>query len=421
MARELSRQALGHVLEGVAQVHAGEVRMAEGLIELARHYSVTQDMLGIHLVEKAMPFGGLGTPELSEFLALEVGAALGLSETAAAHVLRSVLNLHYRHPRLWDAFRAGKIRRWEADKLTELCADLSPEAADWVDRRVALKVGSVSFAHLRKLTAGWTAQADPALAAAKEEAHRRSREVHLYDHAHGSSTIIGRIATTDAQALERAIQEIAHRLAEAGDERGYDQRRAAALGLLAEPAQAALWLTGEQLETPAIKRRSIVYVHLAANTLVDPCSGVARIEGLGPLTTETLPEFLRGTHITVRPVLDVVSLASTDRYEIPDQIRDAVHLRHPVEIFPFSARESRGLDLDHTRPYRQGDRGQTGVHNLGPLSRRAHRAKTMGAWKLTRLGTHCFGWISPLGLEYHAGPAGTHLIPVETHHITGPP
>lgn len=410
-ARTRSRDALEEVRDGVAMMRAAEVKTAQGLVELARHYQVEQDQVIEHLADMTMPFGGHGHPEVSEFLKLEVGAALGLSESAAGHMLLSVLTLRYRHPRLWEAFCQGRIRRWEADRLTTMCADLSPMAVDWVDERICQKVGLVSFTRLRRLVKGLVAQADPEAAARKERKQRQSRYIAFGEHNHGSASVWGQIASVDAHALDCTVEEMAQRMAELGDPRTRDERRAAGFGMLADPNQAALWLNGEVLNKPTVKRRAIVYVHLSDAALTNVQDGIARIEGIGPLTTQSLPEFLRGKHVTVRPIVDVGGITPVDSYEIPEPIRDAVILRNPADTFPFSSLPSRHLDLDHIRAWRRGlGAGQTGVDRLAPVGRRAHRAKTRGTWIVNWHDQHTLRWTSPLGYEYLSGPGGSRGI-----------
>lgn len=53
-------------------------------------------------------------------------------------------------------------------------------------------------------------------------------------------------------------------------------------------------------------------------------------------------------------------------------------LRDACETFPYSSRTARRLDLDHTQPYISRATGQTRPDNLGPITRRVHRAKTNG-------------------------------------------
>lgn len=410
-ARRRSQEALAQVRDGVAMQRAAEVMTARGLIELAQHYHLDQDTLIEHLALSTMAHGGLGSPEISEFLKLEVGAALGMSESAAGHMLVSVLNLRYRHPRLWEAFCQGRIGRWEADRLTNMCMDLSPMDADWVDQRICQKVGLVSFPRLRRLVKGLIAQADPQASARRERKARQSRYITFGEHDHGSASVWGQIAGVDAHALDCTVEEMAQRMAELGDERTRDERRAAAFGMLADPNQAALWLSGEVLDKPTVKRRAIVYVHLSDAALTNAQDGIVRIEGIGPLTTGSLPEFLRGKHVTVRPVVDVAGITPVDSYEIPEAIRDAVVLRNPADTFPFSGLPARHLDLDHVRAWRRSrGPGQTGVDTLAPVGRRAHRAKTRGTWIVDWHDQHTLRWTSPLGYEYLSSPAGSRRV-----------
>lgn len=65
-----------------------------------------------------------------------------------------------------------------------------------------------------------------------------------------------------------------------------------------------------------------------------------------------------------------------------------------------------------------GRGGQTRLENLGPLSRRAHRAKTHGGWRLTQPQPGTFHWRSPAGFEYLVTPRGTTTLTVPR---TGPP
>lgn len=410
-ARLRSAGALEEVRQGVAMMRAAEIRMAKALVEMAEHYQMDERRVVEHLADKTMPYAPSGCPEVSEFLALEVGAALGMSESAAGNLIASVLRLRYRHPRLWDAFCQGRIRRWEADRLADMCTDLSPMAVDWVDQRICAKVGAVSFTRLRHLVRGLVAQADPELSARQERARRQARYVGFGFHEHGSASVWGQIAGSDAHALECTVEEMSQRMAELGDERSRDERRAAAFGMLADPNRAALWLSGEVLGKPTVKRRAIVYVHLSESALTVPEDGIARIEGIGPLTTESLPEFLRGTHVSVRPVIDVPGITAVDSYEIPEPVREAVALRHQFDTFPFSSLRSRHMDQDHIQPWRHHrGPGQTGLHNLGPLSRRAHRAKTRGTWLVEWHDEFTVRWTSPLGYEYLSGPRGSRLV-----------
>lgn len=404
--------ALTRVVDAANAIRTAEVQQAEALVDLAESYSVELDPLVEVLAEKGVFVGLAGTPEVSEFLALELGPALGMSQRGAWAVVASVLNLKYRHPLVWEAFRECRISRWQADKLVTLTAALTPEAAGKVDARIARSLGRIAFPRLVRLTKGWVAQADPVRAAELEAYARSRRGVWVEPESAGTREVWARLRARDAVALDKTLSDLAVAFGEAGDERPYAERRAAALGMLADPAAALDWLGDDHpVRAPRRRARSVVYVHLAAETMVDPASGVARIEGYGPLTAQSLPDFLSGSNVTVRPVVDPELLEPVDSYEIPDRIRDAVYLVSPHETFPFSSVPSRGLDLDHTTPYSLGRlEAQTGVRNLGPLGRRVHRAKTAGAWRVRQVGGLEFHWRSPLGREYVVGPTGSAAV-----------
>jgi hypothetical protein len=141
----------------------------------------------------------------------------------------------------------------------------------------------------------------------------------------------------------------------------------------------------------------VMHVHLTDDTL-RAGHGVVRTD-TGPITLEQLQRFLiqHDAKITIRPVTDPAATASADAYEIPLRLRRAMTIRHPRSVFPHSPSTGR-LDLDHTTPYDQnGPPGQTGMHNLGPLARNEHRAKTVGGWRARQPEPGTYLWRSPDG------------------------
>ncbi len=119
--------------------------------------------------------------------------------------------------------------------------------------------------------------------------------------------------------------------------------------------------------------KAVLYVHLTRESL-DTGEGVARVEGIGPVTLDQAKQWLGNCTITLKPVIDVAGIAPVDAYEIPDHIREAVHLITPTDTFPYASNTSRRMDLDHTIPYLDpddgGPPGQTGIGKLGPMTRR---------------------------------------------------
>ena len=146
--------------------------------------------------------------------------------------------------------------------------------------------------------------------------------------------------------------------------------------------------------------------------------GVARFEGVGPVTIEQVQEFLRHTNVRPVRVLDLAGQQPVDGYQVPDRMREAAHLRNPACIAPWGTNLSRHKDMEHIRRYRPRERGgpagQTGLDNLGPMSRFPHRVKTHGRWRIRQTGPGVYEWRSPHGYRYRVDNQGTHPLGKET-------
>lgn len=214
-----------------------------------------------------------------------------------------------------------------------------------------------------------------------------------------------------------------------------------------------------------------VAVHVDRTVLAEG-EGLGRLEASRtvwamPVLADWLAELVGHTRITVRPVLDPEAIPASDAYEVGERMRRAVGLRNPVEVFPGSARGSRSCDLDHTDPWHPVfpaatepsitaaessptsaerplmladpplvsadpplvsaerplmsverplmlaepvEAPPTRADNLGPLSRRVHRAKTHGGWRLRQLSPGVFWWRSPDGFQYLVTPSRSWLV-----------
>ena len=141
---------------------------------------------------------------------------------------------------------------------------------------------------------------------------------------------------------------------------------------------------------------------------------MVRAEGVGPIGVGQLREWLATDRVTVRPVLDPAGQPPVDGYEVRGDLREALQLLHPVETFPFGTRSPRKADVDHVISYVDPDEGgppgQTGLHNLGPLSRRHHRAKTFGGFTLHEPLPGMYLWRTPTGHWYQVDSQGTHAL-----------
>jgi len=158
-----------------------------------------------------------------------------------------------------------------------------------------------------------------------------------------------------------------------------------------------------------------LHIHLSAEAFTkstNPEDSIARVEKIGPALLSTIRTWLGdGCTIKLQPVIDPVNIAPVDRYEVPNRMRDAILARTPASIFPWTGSLNRRNDLDHTVPYLPppaGPPGQTGPHNLGPLARREHRAKTIGHMSLRQPDPGTYVWKSRYGRVLITNDTGTH-------------
>jgi hypothetical protein len=241
---------------------------------------------------------------------------------------------------------------------------------------------------------------------------------------HGMRDILVRTDAASAADFDAAVDRVADGLGALGDADPKQVRRGKAVGVLASP-QAALDLYERAFAAPAggsgdaaprrvdSRPKAVLYVHLTDDVLRSG-SGAARVEGVGPVVAKQVRDWLGRRAVTVRPVLDPAGLAPVDGYEAPDEMREAVRLRTPADVFPYAACVSRRMDLDHTDPYVDpgdgGPPGQTRPGNLGPHTRRTHRIKTHSRWRVRQIADGAYLWRSPHGRHYLVDHTGTTAI-----------
>lgn len=98
-------------------------------------------------------------------------------------------------------------------------------------------------------------------------------------------------------------------------------------------------------------------------------------------------------------------------------MREAVHILTPADMFPYATNTGRRMDNDHTIAYVHPDHGppgslsgQTGVGNLGPMTRPHHRIKTHSKWKVRQPFPGIYLWRSPHGRHWLVDRTGTHRL-----------
>lgn len=421
---EMLPRAAGDAL--VALHHANQHRRAAEVAEIVaitravELYEVNYDDVWAG-VEKLITCGYEGTPLVGEFLALEIAGVLGISQATALARIGDVLNVKHRHPSVWETFLEGELWWWQAAQISQACSTLDAQAVALVERHIRHALGIMRFTQLMHHLPGWVVEADPRRAAQRARLARTALRMVVEPIHDGHCDVHGRLSPEDAAAFDHAISHIAGDLPDPTLPEDidlpqpeitrylHDARRAAAVGQLARTAAGQDALPTHQL-----------IVHVNAETSGHHArlqlGGVATVEKWGHVLTTELPQFLRHSRVLVRPVIDPNALPAVDPHDPPDSMRLALTVRNPWDVFPHSTRPARSCDADHTRAYVDGVPGQTGMGNLGPLSRRAHRAKTHGGWRLTQPQPGTFHWQSPAGFQYLVTAGGTTLLTIPQEH-----
>jgi hypothetical protein len=386
---------------------------------------------------------------------------------AARALIADALDLRYRLPRLWDRVLTGGVGCGRPAGSRSRPGLLSWEACADVDHALSDFVGMMPWPRFAKILSAEVLEADPALAAERAERACVAKDVFSFDSEDGLKTVVAKAAAGDAIWFLATVNRIAEILAARGDADPLGTRRARAIGILAQPAEALRLLiehqhdrtrqpdesteseaaepdvtsddepdaTSEEEDEPesdpetddhqslsmavppafaakAARPQVVLHFHLS-EAAVRTGQAIVRPEDGGPLTLAELVEFLGGTRCQVRiqPVLDPTEIAPIDGYEVPQRLRAAVRLRQIADVFPFGTCLSQRMDLDHTEPYVPmdygGPPGQTRLGNLGPMARPNHRAVTHAGWHKHQPEPGYFVHRSPNGYVYLVTNQGT--------------
>ncbi|RNL78577.1 HNH endonuclease signature motif containing protein [Nocardioides marmorisolisilvae] len=367
--------------------------------------------------DSPVSLAGQGAPHVSHFAVLEFGAVLRMSRRSVETLFAEVIELGHRLPLTWSHVTAGTLRAWRARQIAHATQSLSPEAAAFVDARVAPVADRIGPAELQRLIDAAIAQFMPVHAEQIAAAAEETQDVEiLYDQPSytGTCRILGELDLADAQDLEQAIQAGADQQKQLGSELPLGARRAKALGNLARGEIVFDYSSGlpdpdksstEPIKPPTVAPRQVMlYVHLNADD-----TAVVENAGRHLVTVDQAREWCRTAgNVTVRPVIDLAQEITTPGYRPSERLNEQVTLRDRWCPFPFCERNARHCDKDHIERYDpNGPPGQTTSSNLGPPCRTHHRVKTFSTWTYTRVGPDAYLWRSPHGYVFLKDKTGT--------------
>jgi len=396
--------------------------------------------------ERRVHLGGELTPACGSYTPAEWGAATGVTTWAAARFLADSVDLAVRVPGLRAAMRAGICDLPTARLVAARTRDLSAESAGLVEDAVLRLLPNLSRAQLERIIDTVTAQVEPQVLEDRAAAVRANREVWIDHTADDHAEIAGTLDTVDAHRLDARLDELARLLGILQrakvpgwgpvdrSQETWQQRRARALGLLADPDTITALVTAARAIThpgthPSTStadttvsadepaggcaggctgtgagsglRSTTVYVHIRPD-------GVTDLEGAGVVSWSTIRDLLStSTQVTIRPVIDLNTDVQSTGYTPSEPVTETVTLRNPTCVFPHCRRPSRDCQTDHTVPW---PHGPTCTCNLGPLCQHHHHIKTHGTWTLTKTAPGVFRWRSPTGHTYLVTPETTRRL-----------
>ncbi|MEL4506074.1 DUF222 domain-containing protein [Luteococcus sp. H138] len=466
---------------------AREFRLIAHLADLYSDVDAAEPALSESVLpgrEQLVQIGSDGTPEVAEGCVLELAADLHVRPEEAHQLISTALDCRHRLPELWGLVQDLDVPVYWARHIAHATHQLDAQHAGLVDLELSRQVIGMSFRQVKKLTAAVVLrQLDAEEADQRRQDALEARGVWVAQSDHGIADVIAVVDAADAILLDAQLDRIATILETGGTRGTRNALRARAVGILANPPLATQLLqadlldqlpVGEEFEQICARNgqaghvcgtisvdpedllpKAQLVVHLTDTTLAAG-EGLVRCDQLKPLLAGWLPEVFGHHRFTVRAVIDQNHQVPSDSYECPPTMREAVLLRNPWEVFPWSTRTSKGLDLDHTVPWQPGKKaprqargagvassdrvttvaepveapcagppnpttmaepveaspptratGQTRPDNLGPLSRLAHRAKTHFGWRLHQPLPGIFLWQTPLGYRYLRTPGRT--------------
>ena len=430
------------ILDRLDVLHESRRRAEVEILQLAAQFAVPHDEHTLDPAsselpgrERAVRFGGDGTPLVTEFCAAALGARLQLTPWAARVLIGDALDLQHRLPQLWRRVQALEVKESYARHVAKRTRDLTPEQCAYVDSRVTEPAdGRIPWSRFEALVEGAIATADPDATAERERAAARDQHANpTRSTEDGMRGFHIRAPFPIIAKLDATIAHLADALEALGDDTTLDQRRVLAVLILANPHQAiqllqeyAAWRTAQTDDpdpaadpaapAPAFDPTSLLpavmlFVHMHAGR---ESTGIARAEGAGPVTQTWVRDLLGPrAQFTIQPVLDIEGQAPVDAYDIPERHRQAVHLMTPADTFPFASNTTRTQQIDHTKAYQHGaDRpsGQSRLGNYGPMTTFHHRIKTFGKWTVKQPFPGLYLWRDPHGALYLVDHTGTRRV-----------
>ncbi|MGH8901460.1 MAG: DUF222 domain-containing protein [Egibacteraceae bacterium] len=332
----------------------GDATLAESVERLHRLETVTaaEKLRRVAEVDARQAWRAEGARSTADLLArrlrLTRGEARAQTETAIG--LETL-------PETAAAVRAGEVGLGQAQVATQAAKNLRPDVREELDRIVAADGNGLDRRQLRERVDEWTHTVDPDALAGREKRAWANRRLSVNTEGpdgvvRGSFELDPAGGATLMAALDPLARKASHE-----DDRTYPQRMADALVELAQRA-----LDGGDLPQVAVQRPHVIVI-TTVETLNGDAGVVARLDGVGPVSTTTAQMFCCDAEVTqvfTTRNHEVLDMGRTRR-EPTRQQRIAVVARDQVCV-GCGAPASR-CQIHHVRWWTR-DRGPTDEDNL---------------------------------------------------------
>lgn len=310
-------------------------------------------------------------------------------------------------PRVSSEMQRGRLSYAKVRALTRVATPQNEQAL--VDFALA-----GTAAHVERFVRGWR-RVDATCDRATDEARHLARGLSTWVDDDGMVVVRGRLTPEVGAVLQRALEAAADGLfrdaasATKGggmvDEVNHAQRRADALGLIAETALSA------SLDAGTAGDRYQVVVHVSAETsnaggedaAIEVDHGALHVSAETSRRLACDASVVRINHDVTGTVLDVGRKTRT----IPPAIRRALAARDTGCRFPGCA--SRRCDAHHIEHWADG--GETRIDNLLLLCRRHHRAVHEGGFQVVRHADGEVSFLRPDGYVIPQAPLPAEFDP----------
>lgn len=308
-------------------------------------------------------------------IALEIGAATGLSEHQVHRRLTAAERVRGKAPQTWLAFESGRIDASRAMVIADAIEKLKrDDSIVRLDQRVVTYAESHTLTELRRWLKRFIARVEADLHAERADDERAKRGVHVEHGDDGMSWLSAYLPAFQAAAIDKRLTKEAKALG-ADDDRNTQQRRADLL---------ASWLTTNESGEPAL--HADVAVTISAEALAgfnaDP---IVSADGSWVIPAEWINDLLNTGNVLWHRIITDPAGGTLDHTYLgrfaPDVLTKAIAFRDGVCQAPGCTRSAQECDGDHRVAW---PHGPTSAANMWSLCRRHHKLKGHGAitWHL---------------------------------------